>query len=136
MRTVYIALVGFLLGVSGFFTFVVPEAAFAVLPGPQVGPLLSAVFPRFYLWTAAAAALSILVLLWGGRRSLRELLAPIAALVITLVAWLWLLPAVNAAEGTPSFGALHGISLGLDLVTMVLWLLALLAAGRNWPARR
>ncbi len=85
-------------------------------------------FPRFYAIVAAGATvLAVLGFLLPSRGRL-EIVWPTVALALTLLAWLWLLPAVNRAIGTPAFGALHGLSLGLDLVAMVLWLLALLAA--------
>ncbi|MDA8343900.1 MAG: DUF4149 domain-containing protein [Thermaerobacter sp.] len=128
MRILYAALAGFLLGVSAFFTFIVPEVAFRVLPSVQLAPFLAGIFPRFYALTAVAGALLTLLSLVLPRRGTLEFAWPAAALLLTLFAWLWLLPAVNRAVGTPAFGALHGISLGLDLVAMLLWLLGLIAA--------
>ncbi len=133
MRYLYGAIAGFLLGVSAFFTFIVPQVAFAVLGASALGPFLAGIFPRFYALTAAAAALLTIVAFLLPRRRPMEVIWPAAAIVLTLVSWIWLLPAVNRAEGTAAFGALHGISLGLDLVAMVLWLLALITA---FPRRR
>ncbi len=131
MRILYGALAGFSLGVAAFFTFIVPEVAFSVLGGAQLGPFLALIFPRFYAMTALSGALLSAVSFLLPRRGAWEVAWPLAALVLTLVAWVWLLPAVNRAIGTPSFGLLHGLSLGLDLVAMVLWLLALLSALRR-----
>jgi hypothetical protein len=128
LRVLYGGVAGFLIGVAAFFTFVVPEVAFSVLGGSQLGPFLAAIFPRFYAITAAGAAiLTVLAFLLPARKSM-EVVWPATSLVLTLVAWLWLLPAVNRAIGTAAFGALHGLSLGLDLVAIVLWVLALVSA--------
>ncbi len=135
MRLIYAALAGFLLGVSAFFTFVVPEVAFSVLGGRGLGSFLAAVFPRFYLVVAVfAAALTAVGFATFGLRH-ASALAPALALLLTLAAWIWLLPEVNAAIGSPRFGLLHGVSLGLDMLAMVLWLIGLLTArGRRAPA--
>jgi len=128
MRFSYTAISGFLLGVSAFFTFVVPEAAFSTLGGRQLGTFLAAVFPRFYLVVGAFGALLVLAGLFAfGPRRLPTM-AALLALLLTLAAWLWLLPQVNRAVGTSAFGVLHGISLGMDMLAMLLWLVGLLAA--------
>jgi len=135
MRTLYAALAGFLLGVSAFFTFVVPEAAFSSIGVGRAAPFLGLVFPRFYLLTAVATTVLTILgfLLPNGRRVLY--IAPLASLVLTLIAWFGLLPVVNRSIGTAAFGTLHGISIGLDLVAMLLWLIAILGVlARKKPA--
>ncbi len=128
MRLLYPALGGFVVGVSAFFTFVVPEAAFASLGGQGVGAFLTAIFPRFYeVVSAGAAALTVVGLLSFGPRH-PSTLAPGFGLALTLAAWLWWLSRVNEAVGTPAFGLMHGLSLGLDAVSILLWLAGIAAA--------
>ncbi len=124
------ALVGFALGVGAFLTFVVPEVAFSVLGPHALDAFLAAMFPRFYVMaTIVAAALTVIGSIGFGVRHLATL-APAVALLLTLIAWIWLLPMVQAAIGTAAFGLLHGLSLGMDMIAMLLWLLGLVAAWR------
>jgi len=128
MRSLYVALGGFLLGVGAFFTFVVPQVAFSVLGGHGLSVFLGAVFPRFYLLVSAGGVVLCALGLLAFRVPSLASLAPLAALLLTVVAWVWLLPLVHRAEGTASFGALHGLSLGLDILAMLLWLAGVAAA--------
>jgi len=128
MRIVYAALGGFTLGVGSFFTFIVPEAAFTVLGGQGLSAFLGVLYPRFYaVMSVLGALLLAAAIVLEGRRRLVVWLDALA-LAMTLVGWIWLLPAVNRAESTPAFGALHGLSLGLDLLALLIWLGSVVAA--------
>lgn len=134
MRTLYSALAGFWLGAVAFFTFVVPEAAFAVLSGRSTGLFLAEVFPRFYAFSSLVGALTVASALLLRPRGRWQAITAAIALAVTVYAWLWLLPAVNRAIGTPAFGPLHGLSFGLDFLAMLLVLIGLVANLRP-PAR-
>ncbi len=124
------AVAGFALGVGAFFTFVVPEVAFTVLGPHALGAFLAAMFPRFYVIAAVlAAAMTVAGSIAFGVGRLATI-APAVALLLTLIAWIWLLPLVQAAIGTAAFGLLHGLSLGMDMIAMLLWLVGLVAAWR------
>jgi uncharacterized membrane protein len=92
------------LGAMGFFAFVVAPAAFATLEREAAGRFVSAIFPRYY---AVSAGLGVIVLAasgaraasmgWRGRDWLPLALAA-AMLVLTLYAWVVVLPAAHAAR--------------------------------------
>lgn len=127
MRGLYAALAGFWLGAIIFFTFVVPEAAFAVLSGRSTELFLGEIFPRFYAFSTLGGGLALAAALLLRREGRWQIATSAAALAINLYAWLWLLPAVNRAIGTPAFGALHGLSFALDFLSMLLVLIGLTA---------
>lgn len=131
MVKVYPALAGVWLGAAIFFTFVVPEAAFATLGLHGVGPLFSRLFPDFYAFEAVVGAALVTAAVRLRPRGLAEVLCPALALATTLASWLWILPAVNRAIGTRQFGPLHGLSLGLQILSMLIVLAGLVAALRR-----
>lgn len=127
MRSLYAAFAGFFLGAAVFFTFIVPGAAFAVLSFAETGRLFARVFPGLYAFQAISSLLVLGAGLATWPRGRAEVVCPAVALVITLVSWVWLLPAVNRAIGTARFGSLHGLSLGLEILSMVVVLFGLIA---------
>ena len=58
-------MLGGLAGSMLFFAFVVAPTVFRALPGEHAGPLLRALFPRYYLWGLVAALLTTLLALWA-----------------------------------------------------------------------
>lgn len=104
MRILPCVAVSLWLGAMAFFAFVVAPAAFATLEREAAGRFVSAVFPRYY---AASAALGTIVLAvcagraaamgWRGRDWLPVGLAA-SMLLLTLYAWLVVLPAAHAAR--------------------------------------
>lgn len=131
MRSLYAALAGFFLGAALFFTFVVPGAAFAVLTLAETGHLFARVFPGLYALQAVASLLLLGAGLSIWPRGKMEIVCPAVALAATIGSWIWVLPAVNGAIGTSRFGALHGLSLGLELLSMVVVLIGLIASLRQ-----
>lgn len=133
-RSLYIGLLGIWIGSALFFTFVVTTTLFQALPDSSAILFLGAIFPRFYAFTSAAGLLAVGALVQSGEGRGWTVALPALAVVLELVSWIVLLPMVNAAVGKPSFGALHGLSLGLDVVFTVLVAMALISAIRQKSA--
>ena len=130
------------LGAMAFFAFVVAPAAFATLDRDAAGRFVSAVFPRYY---AVSAGLGVAVLGacvargvamgWRGRDWLPLTLAT-AMLLLTLYAWIVVLPAAHAAREAAReagaveaarFSRLHRVSGLLNGLVMLAGALLLVA---------
>ena len=91
------------LGVMGFFAFVVAPAAFTALDREAAGRLVGAVFPRYYLVGAALGGGALVALVadrvrHAGQGDWLGTGLVLAMLVLTLYAWLAVLPAAHAAR--------------------------------------
>ena len=125
------------LGVMGFFAFVVAPAAFTALDREAAGRLVSVVFPRYYLVGAALGGCALIALVADRVRHVGQgdwlgTALVVAMLVLTLYAWLAVLPAAHAAReamrrGAPgadpadalSFSRLHRLSTILNGTVML-----------------
>ena len=118
----YTFLVGAWTAVLWFFTFGVARNLFGVFPRERAGEVTTALFPAYF---AVAISLGLLatVILWLRRRDRRDT----AALVLQSLALaalastpLLIQPAMAAhAPGTPDFARLHGISMALNLFSLI-----------------
>ena len=118
----YTFLVGAWTAVLWFFTFGVARNLFGVFPRERAGEVTTALFPAYF---AVAISLGLLAtaILWLRRRDLRDT----AALVLQSLALaalastpLLIQPAMAAhAPGTPDFARLHGISMALNLFSLI-----------------
>ncbi|MDI3299118.1 MAG: DUF4149 domain-containing protein [Bacillota bacterium] len=130
----YFGSIGVWLGAILFFSLTVAPAVFRLLGTEGGGRVVGAIFPTYYLHGALAALVSLGVLALAPRLPAARpgpagspgpaALALVAALVIDLVAWWVVEPRVHAA-GSPAFGTLHGLSMGLNLLVLVALLVAL-----------
>jgi hypothetical protein len=109
------ALLGTWWGILLFFTLAVPTALFRTVPATLLLRVLGALFPSFFLYASLAGALTLATLPWTRRSWLL-----VAALVLQLLDWSVLVPMTDRAVGTSWFFALHGLSLGIDVVVSVL----------------
>ena len=118
----YTFLVGAWTAVLWFFTFGVARNLFGVFPRERAGEVTTALFPAYF---AVAISLGLLAtaILWLRRRDRRDT----AALVLQSLALaalastpLLIQPAMAAhAPGTPDFARLHGISMDLNLFSLI-----------------
>ena len=118
----YTFLVGAWTAVLWFFTFGVARNLFGVFPRERAGEVTTALFPAYF---AVAISLGLLAtaILWLRRRDRRYT----AALVLQSLALaalastpLLIQPAMAAhAPGTPDFARLHGISMALNLFSLI-----------------
>jgi len=125
------------LGAMGLLAFIVAPAAFGVLEREAAGRVVSAVFPRYYAFSAGLGVIAVVACLarpiatgWRGRDWLPLGLA-VAMLGLTLYAWMVILPAAHAARQaarqvgaaasaeTGRFARLHRISSLLNGLVMI-----------------
>jgi hypothetical protein len=105
-----------------FFTFGVARVLFAVFPRERAGEITTALFPAYFL---AVVTLGLLACgaLWFLRRGPRDLWAlalQALALAALLAIPLFVQPAIVAhAPGTPDWARWHGISMALNLFSLI-----------------
>jgi hypothetical protein len=118
----YTFLVGAWTAVLWFFTFGVARNLFGVFPRERAGEVTTALFPAYF---AVAISLGLLatVILWLRRRDRRDTAALVLqALALAALAATPLLiqPAIAGhVPGTPDFARLHGISMALNLFSLI-----------------
>ena len=118
----YSFLAGTWTAVLWFFTFGVARNLFGVFPRERAGEVTTALFPAYF---AVAISLGLLatIVLWLRRRDHRDTVALVLqALALAALASTPLLiqPAIAAhAPGTPDFARLHGISMALNLFSLI-----------------
>jgi hypothetical protein len=150
-------------GAGVFFTVAAGPAFFStemlgILPRPYAGAAAEVIVKRYFLlqqWCGAIALLHVLVeYLQPGRRVERWAFGVLSGLfVLVLVGSHWLVPrmhglhrtmyspqasAVQQAGARSAFGLLHGVSQGMNLVTVggvlfCLWRLTRAAEGPRFP---
>src|SRR3984957_20655616 len=82
--TIYLAALGCWLGGIVFFSFFTAPAVFTVLPRPEAGQLISAIFPRYYMLGYVVGTISLVLAIyftavreprmwWGGTTLVLEI---------------------------------------------------------------
>ena len=118
----YTFLAGAWTAVLWFFTFGVARNLFGVFPRERAGEVTTALFPTYF---AVAISLGLLatIILWLRRRDRRDTAAlALQALALAALASTPLLiqPAIAGhVPGTPDFARLHGISMALNLFSLI-----------------
>lgn len=149
MRIIYNLATGVALGVMIFFTAVVALQVFATLPLGTAGDVLAAIFPPYYTLVTLLCGIAYLCSfgLLKSRHSwwLRSgQWALFIATVFMAIGWLILLPIMNRIRATiptfsgppthaiQSFFMYHGISMGLNLlsIALLLWTISVFSAKR------
>jgi hypothetical protein len=118
----YTFLAGAWTAVLWFFTFGVARNLFGLFPRERAGEVTTALFPSYFL-VAIALGLLATFALWIARRDKRDT----AALVLQFLALaalaaipLLIQPSMAAyAPGTPGFARWHGISMALNLFSLI-----------------
>jgi len=133
--TFYTFLAGAWTAVLWFFTFGVARNLFGVFPRERAGEVTTALFPAYFS-VAIALGLLATIILWFRRRDRRDTAALVLqALALAALAStpLLLQPAIALqAPGTPDFARLHGISMALNLFSLIVVPVAsLLVLGRS-----
>lgn len=141
-RMALLLVAGIWLGAACFFSFVVAPAAFRLLPRPEAGRFVSAVFPVYHALGMICAVAGLALLLREGRT------APVIAarwwshgawmtLQVAGLALLLLVRAIRVErEAHPSpeldarFSAMHGASMIVNLLALLSALATLLLALR------
>jgi hypothetical protein len=141
VRFLYLLALALWLGEIVFFSFVVAPAIFGVLGAARAGPVVAAIFPRYYAIGAAAAAVALGCAALLGRRSGGGWWGGVfACLVVGLVATAWagavvhpraqrLRVAIEAAGGAPgedtAFRRAHRTAVALNAAALVAGVAAL-----------
>jgi len=118
----YAWLVGAWSAVLWFFTFGVARVLFSVFPRERAGEVTTALFPTYFL-VAMTLGLLATVALWLRRRDRRDtgaMVLQVLALAALASIPVFIQPAIAAhAPGTPDFARLHGLSVTLNLFSLI-----------------
>ena len=120
--TLYAWLSGAWTAVLWFFTFGVARNLFGLFPRERAGEVTTALFPAYFLVAIVLGVLATVVL-WFPRQAPRAIPA-LALQLLALAALasipLFIQPAMAAnPPGTPGFARLHGISMALNLFSLI-----------------
>jgi hypothetical protein len=118
----YAWLVGAWTAALWFFTFGVARVLFSVFPRERAGEVTTALFPAYFTVAISLGLLTIVVLSLRrrGARDHGALALQILALAALVAIPLFIQPAIAAhAPGTPDFARLHGISMALNLFSLI-----------------
>jgi hypothetical protein len=119
---------GLWLGVMIFFTFGVTTVIFRTLQIAEAREFLAVIFPTYFLANHIAFSLALLALAFCAKLGARRC---ILALGILALAWVagpvlnefWLTPTMRSlrvAGEMADFGRMHGISMGLNMLSILL----------------
>jgi hypothetical protein len=118
----YAWLVGAWTAALWFFTFGVARVLFSVFPRERAGEVTTALFPAYFT-VAISLGLLATVVLSLRRRGARDhgaLALQILALAALIAIPIFIQPAIAAhPPGTPDFARLHGISMALNLFSLI-----------------
>ncbi len=118
----YAWLVGAWTAALWFFTFGVARVLFAVFPRERAGEVTTALFPAYFTIAISLGLLATVVLSLRrrGARDHGALALQILALAALVAIPIFIQPAIAAhAPGTPDFARLHGISMALNLFSLI-----------------
>lgn len=127
--TLSVLALGLLAGGMLFFP-IMTLLLFTRLPLPVAGPFVSSCFPIYYAYMLAFSALSGLGFVLRGR--FRATLILWAISLITLWAWFWMIPQMNAdllSGNMAAFNRFHKLSTWVDGVEFVVVVLLLMGEG-------
>ncbi|MFM8885843.1 MAG: DUF4149 domain-containing protein [Chthoniobacterales bacterium] len=118
----YAWLIGAWSAVLWFFTFGVARNLFGLFPRERAGEVTTALFPAYFA-VAIALGLAATLALWLGRgspRAKRALILQLLALLALATIPLFIQPAMAVhPPGTPGFTRWHGISMALNLFSLI-----------------
>lgn len=118
----YAWLIGAWTAVSWFFTFGVARNLFGLFPRERAGEVTTALFPAYFA-VVIVLGLAATLVLWfrrGKPRAQSALILQLLALLALATIAFFLQPAMAAhPPGTAGFARLHGISMGLNLFSLI-----------------
>jgi len=115
-----VALLGFYLGFSTFFSFVVAPILFSVLDKSSAGEVVAKIFPLYFGSATTLLGLSALLTLKGGYKKVAYLLL-VGTLIVAFQEFYILPLAEKLKSSNPSaFKVWHGISMLLNVVDMLI----------------
>ena len=118
----YAWLIGAWAATLWFFTFGVARNLFGIFPRERAGEVTTALFPAYFLVVIALGVLTTLAL-WFKRQEPRAkpaLALQLLALAALISIPLFIQPAMATnPPGTPGFARLHGISMALNLFSLI-----------------
>jgi hypothetical protein len=118
----YTWLTGAWTAVLWFFTFGVARNLFLQFPRQRAGEVTTPLFPAYFV-VALTLGLLATIVLWRLRRDRRDtagFILQALALVGLASIPLFIQPALSAhAPGTPDFARLHGISMAVNLFSLI-----------------
>jgi hypothetical protein len=115
-------LVGAWAAVLWFFTFGVARVLFAVFPRERAGEITTALFPAYFLAVVTLGVLACITLglRLRGTRDYGALALQLLALAALVAIPLFIQPAIlQHAPGTPEWARWHGISMALNLFSLI-----------------
>ena len=106
-----------------FFTFGVARNLFGIFPSERAGEVTTALFPAYFAVTIVLGVLATAAL-WPHRRLGRRVSAALLLQILAIAALasipLFIQPAMATnPPGTPGFARLHGISMALNLFSLL-----------------
>lgn len=118
----YAAIAGAWIAVLWFFTFRVARTLFAAFPRERAGEITTVLFPDYFFASIALGTLAS-IFLWLCRRDRLDS-AALALQVLAVAALaaipLFIQPAMSShPPGTPDFARLHGVSMALNLFSLL-----------------
>ena len=118
----YTWLIGAWAATLWFFTFGVARNLFGIFPRERAGEVTTALFPAYFLVAITLGVLTTLAL-WLKRQEPRAkpaLALQLLALAALISIPLFIQPAMATnPPGTPGFARLHGISMALNLFSLI-----------------
>ena len=118
----YAWLVGAWTAVLWFFTFGVARNLFGLFPRERAGEVTTALFPAYFAF-AIVLGLAATLALWFRRNTPRAspaLVLQLLALIALAGIPLFIQPAMAThPPGTPGFARWHGLSMGLNLFSLI-----------------
>ncbi len=121
--SLYSFLSGAWCAVLWFFTFGVARNLFGIFPSERAGEVTTALFPAYFAVTIVLGVLATAAL-WPHRRLGRRINVALLLQILAIAALasipLFIQPAMAAnPPGTPGFSRLHGISMALNLFSLL-----------------
>ena len=125
VQRIAVALIAFFLGYATFFSFVVAPVLFSVLPKSEAGQVVAKIFPLYFGGGISLMLVSALLTYKSGLRKIALLLG-VGVLIFALQEFAILpLSETLKVENYEAFKTLHGISMFLNLVGILLALVSL-----------
>ena len=121
------------IGIMVFFTVVVAPTIFTVLPQEWSAAYVRTFFPKYFLFLGATTTVASALAFTGGIDLVRPLTLLACALVFFFNCF-WLPPRINQARDdkqASSFKALHWISVGFNMIQLLVFIFLLFPTGQT-----